>query len=142
MTTAAKPAAIEVDPSRFSTGSWSHEHNRQVGEGDIHASYSADRIGMGQPVRAPFIYGGCRWVCVSVRLGPVAEAYRLVHPSGFEGTPTTYGQKSHLNGGENVRADPMGFYHGMTVRSAGQDLVLCGPPANFVAGQETQLALF
>lgn len=131
-----------VDPSRLSTGSWSHQLERQIDEGDIHASYSADRIGMGQPVRAPFIYGGCRWVSVSFRPGPVAQAYRLVHPSGFEGTPTTYGQKAHLNGGEDARADPMGFYHGMTVRSAGQDLVLCGPPASFVAGQEAQLALF
>lgn len=76
MTTATDTTTIEVDPCRLVPGSWSHELKRQVGEGDIHASYSADRIGMGQPLRTPFSHGGYRWVCVGFGPGPVAEAYR------------------------------------------------------------------
>lgn len=132
----------EVPPSRLATGTWSHELDRQIGEGDIHASYSADRIGMGQPMRRPFIHGGSRWVCVGFGPGPQAEAYRLVHPSAFNGTPTTYAEKAHPNCGEDARTDPMGFYHGMRVRSGGEELVLCGPPVRFVVGQEAQRSLF
>ena len=136
------PTIREVPPSRLATGSWSHELNCQIGEGDIHASYSADRVGMGQPMRRPFTYEGIRWICVGFRPGPRAEAYRLVHPAAFDGTPITYAEKVHPNGGKDARSDPMGFYHGMMVRSGGEQLVLCGPPVQFVAGQETQRSLF
>lgn len=142
MTTANELSTYQVEPSRLSTGSWSHELDRWIGQGDIHASYSADRIGMGQPVRTPFIHLGCRWICVSFGPGPVAHAYRLVLPTAFDGTPTTYAEKVRPSGGDDARSDPLGFYHGMTVRSAGRDLVLCGPSARFVLGQESQLSLF
>ena len=132
----------EVPPSRLATGTWSHELDRQTGEGDIHASYSADRIGMGQPIRRPFMYEGLRWVCVSFRPGPEAEAYRLVHPAAFSGAPISYTEKVSRNQGDDARADPMGFYHGMTARSGGEDLVLCGPPVRFVQGHEPQYSLF
>lgn len=132
----------EVEPGRLSAGAWSHELDRQIGEGDIHASYSADRIGMDQPLRAPFSYKGHRWVCVGFGTGPVAWAYRLVPAATFAGTPTTYAHKVEREGGYDAHSDPMGFYHGMTVRSARQELVLCGPPARFVPGQISQLSLF
>ncbi len=43
-----------VDPSRLASGQWCHKAEKQIGEGDIRASYSADRIGMSQPVRRPW----------------------------------------------------------------------------------------
>lgn len=63
-----------VEPSRLAYGSWCHASEKQIGEGDIRVSYSADRIGMGQPVRKPFRYGGELWVCVGTGTSG-AEAY-------------------------------------------------------------------
>jgi hypothetical protein len=54
-----------VEPSRLAYGSWCHASEKQIGEGDIRASYSADRIGMGQPIRKPFRYAGALWVRIS-----------------------------------------------------------------------------
>lgn len=74
------PQIEKVDPARLAPGQWCHRADKTVGEGDIHASYSADRIGMAQPVRRPFSWKGGQWVCVSfVSRGgdPSAEAYRL-----------------------------------------------------------------
>lgn len=42
---------------------------------------------------------------------------------------------------ETARADPNGFYHGMTVRHGGQTLVLSGPPVALVPGESEQLDL-
>lgn len=142
MTTITTSTTCEVPSSRLAVGSWSHELNRTIGEGDIHASYSADRIGMGQPIRRPFLHDGHRWVCVGFSPDLQAEAYRLVHASAFDGVPTTYAEKVALNRGDDARSDPMGFYHGMIVRSGGEQLVLCGPPVRFAEGQESQLSLF
>lgn len=133
----------KIDPARLAPGEWCHRAEKTVGEGDIHASYSADRIGMGQPVRKPFTWKGASWVCVSFRYdgGEVfAETYRLVLPLAFEGAPASYHAKTA--DGETARADPNGFYHGMSVRHAGQDYVLCGPPLVFVPGETEQLSLF
>lgn len=66
-----------VEPSRLAYGAWCHASEKQIGEGDIRASYSADRIGMGQPIRKPFRYAGELWVCVGASPSG-AEAYRLV----------------------------------------------------------------
>lgn len=133
----------KVDPARLAAGQWCHRADKTIGEGDIHASYSADRIGMGQPLRKPFTWNGALWVCVSLRHcnGEVsAEAYRLVHPQVFEGEPVTYAEKTA--DGETARADPHGFYHAMSVKHAGQTFVLCGPPVVFVPGESEQLSLF
>lgn len=134
----------EVDPARLARGEWSHEHNRTLGEGDISKSYSADRVGMGEPVRAPFIHNGEQWICVGFRYGPVpiATAYRLVHPTRFDGTITSYIAKLAPDGGEAARADPLGFYHGMTVKRGRDVFVLCGPPAEFIDGETQQMSLF
>jgi hypothetical protein len=128
-----------VEPSRLAFGVWCHASERQIGEGDIRASYSADRIGMGQPIRKPFRYAGGLWV--SVGTGPSgAEAYRLVHPSVFGGTARSYHDR--CCDGDRARGDPAGFYDGIIVRHAGRELVMAGPPATFVAGEEAQLSLF
>ena len=62
--------------------------NRQIGKGDISGSYSADRIGMGKPVRKPFLWKGAPHVCVGMRYHGetmAAEAYRLVPLRLFDG---------------------------------------------------------
>jgi hypothetical protein len=131
-----------VDPARLDSGTWCHKANKDIGKGDIYGSYSADRIGMAKPVRKPFLWKGTPHICVGLRHygGTSAEAYRLVPVRLFEGEPTTYAEKLKNSGA--ARADPMGFYHGMTVSSGGESFVLCGPPISFVPGRSEQLALF
>jgi|SRR5579872_2143014 len=128
-----------VDPARLRRGSWCHRAEKVMGEGDIAASYSADRIGMGEPLRKPFEWKGSLWVCVS-RRGDSAEAYRLMHPQAFSGTPLTYREKAM--DGDAARNDPNGFYHGMLVKHAGKPFVLSGPPALLVPGEPEQMDLF
>lgn len=132
-----------VDPARLQSGAWCHDRQKTIGQGDIAASYSADRIGMGQPIRRPFEWRGGLWVNVggTHRAGEcTVRAYRLVDAALFDGTPTTYAAKTR--DGDAARADPNGFYHGMGVKHAGQTYVLCGPPVTFVPGQNDQLSLF
>ncbi|WP_155645829.1 hypothetical protein, partial [Erythrobacter donghaensis] len=122
-----------VEPSRLAPGAWCHASEKQIGEGDIRSSYSGDRIGMGQPIRKPFRYGGELWVCVGT--GPTrAEAYRLLHPSLYGGTARSYHDR--CRDGDRARGDQAGLYDGIIVRHAGRELVMAGPPANFVAGDE------
>lgn len=128
-----------VEPSHLAYGAWCYASEKHLGEGDIRASYSADRIGMGQPIRKPFRYAGELWVCVGT--GPAGvEAYRLVHPSLYGGTACSYHDR--CCDGDRARGDPAGFYDGITLRHAGQELVMAGPPVMFVAGEEAQLSLF
>jgi hypothetical protein len=54
----------EVDPSRLASGSWCHRAPKTLGENDISASYNADRIAYGQPLRKPFQWRGASWVSV------------------------------------------------------------------------------
>jgi len=49
---------VPVDPDRLASGRWDHRLEKQVGEGDIVGSYSADRIGLGRPLRRPFRWRG------------------------------------------------------------------------------------
>ncbi len=130
---------IKVSPSRLAQGAWCHRTNRMVGEGDISAAYSADRIGSDQPVRKPFIHEGQKWVSGGC-CGDSAYGYRLVHPSCFEGETFTYGER--VKDGCNGRRDPKGFYHGMKVKHGGEIMVLCGPEMRFVKGIEAQGNLF
>lgn len=128
-----------VEPSRLAYGAWCHASEKQIGEGDIRASYSADRIGMGQPIRKPFRFGGVLWI--SVGTGPAeAEAYWLLHLSLYGGTARSY--HNRCRDGERARGDQAGFYDGIIVRHAGRELVMVGPPVTFVAGEEAQLSLF
>ena len=130
---------IEVSPSRLAHGTWCHHSNKMVGEGDICASYSADRIGSDEPVRKPFIHEGQKWVCVGSN-GRSAHGYRLVHPSCFEGNSFTYGQR--VRNGHEGRSDSKGFYHGMRVKHAGETMILCGHETQFIEGIERQGDLF
>ncbi len=128
-----------VEPSRLAFGAWCQTSEKQIGEGDIRASYSADRIGMGQPIRKPFRYCGELWVCIGTSPSG-AEAYRLVHPSVYRGTARSYHDR--CRDGDRARGDPAGFYDGIIVRHAGQELVMVGPSVLFVAGEKAQLSMF
>ncbi len=130
-----------VDPARFSSGAWCYRTHKTVGRGDIYASYCADRIGMGQPIRKPFVWKGTLWACVGMSWVPgavTARAYRLVPAEMFEGTAVRHAEK----GAAAARADPLGFYHGVIVAHAREAFVLRGPPAAFAPGGGEQLSLF
>jgi hypothetical protein len=131
-----------VDPERLNSGLWCHRVKKALGEGDIAASYSADRIAMNRPIRRTFPWQGSDWVCIGLGYsgGISAEAYRLVEPRLFGGRPLGYAEKT--SDGDSARADTNGFYHGMTVKHAGRTFVLCGPCARFEPGEEAQLSLF
>lgn len=107
---------------------------RLTARGDIHESYSADRIGMQQPVRKPFHHVGALWVCTSIWGMEEHEAYRLMPEGGFADSVTSYHEKTGTSeAAEAARNDPNGFYHGMAVKFAAASYVLCGPPLRFVA---------
>ncbi len=128
----------EVDPERLASGSWSMEFNKYVGEGDISASYSADRIGTNGSLRQPFVFKGELWVCIG-RSMEAAHAYRLVP---LEDEPReTYADKTS-DGGAAGRASPLGFYHGMAVSYGSDWFMLIGPPATFTPGTVAQPGLF
>jgi len=118
---------FKVPSHRLSSGEWSSESQKEIGTGDIRASYSADLIGPKSKVRRPFQLNGHRYVAVSFihhRKVSIAKAYRLVPVGEFQGMPTSYADKNH----KEVRRDPNGFYHGMTVSQGGKTYVLFGPP--------------
>lgn len=138
-----------VDPARLAWGIYDHEKQRDIGEGDIQASYSADLIPSGK-IRRPFTFENAMWVCVgSSSLHGISEAsaYRLMPESSFPGPLTTYAAKTR--DGDEARADPNGFYHGMKVQFSRAAFALCGPPEVFVADPDrpastpdAQLSLF
>ena len=139
----------EVNPARLAWGIFDHAKSDYVNEGDIPASYSGDCIAMGQPVRKPFRMDGEMWVAIGLS-NDGARAYRLCPLRVFNGTPTTYHDKSGTSEcAEAARNDPNGFYDRMTVKHCGQQFVLCGPEVQIVASQhedvstpQVQLALF
>jgi hypothetical protein len=106
----------------------------------IDASYSADRIASGQPVRKLFQHDDAFWVCTGVTRSGLAgrgrtehQAYRMMPESVFSGTPTTYGAKiSTGEMAEAARQEPNGFYHGVAVKHGHETFVLCGPPVRFI----------
>lgn len=121
------------------------------GTGDIHESYSGDRICEASgKVRKPFRYAGSYWVCVGTSSmgGHVdcAEAYRVLALASFEGKPTTYAAKVNRNpadadneyAGDAARNDPLGFYHGMRVKYGRDELVLVGPQQRFAPAPEIE----
>lgn len=125
---------VTVSPSRLASGQWCHRRERQHGEGDIRASYSADLIGMEGRVRSPFRLQGGLWAGTGIGKGAFT-AYRLLPLEAFEGEATTYAEKVHADGGEAARNDPSGFYHGMQIRWSKASFVLSGPPVEISAGQ-------
>jgi hypothetical protein len=129
-----------VPAARLAWGTYDPQKDRTVGEGDIHASYSADKIAMESRVRNPFRFGDALWVNTGMS-GYTgnwqAEAYRLVARELFSGSPTSYHDKTDAaEDAEAARNDPNGFYHGMLVVCGRRNFVLCGPPAVFTAGHK------
>ena len=118
---------IKVPPSRL-------DH------GDIRNAYSADKIAENQPIRKPFSYRGALYVstsgCGGGPRGQYCDGMRLERLTDFDGDPTTYADKVHVDHGEMARNDPMGFYHGMTVTSGGETFVMAGPEVRFVPDYE------
>lgn len=134
---------IGVDPARLTHGTYCHDSEQEIGEGDIVGSYSADRICENDSIRRPFAWKGGLWVCISIRGRDgimTVEAYRLSPPALFAGEPTSYRRKVSIDDGDFARNDPQGFYHGMTVKHGGETMVLTGPPAIFVADEAQRAA--
>jgi hypothetical protein len=149
-----------VSPSRLAWGEYVGETKK--GQGDISASYSADRICEGKPIRKPFQWQGNLWVCISssgrgltITREHEFHAYRLILRRLFPGEAISYASRSAaVDGGETAREHPMGFYHGIVVKHGGNELVMCGPEATFMADENeldsegkrsatpTQLGLF
>jgi hypothetical protein len=156
--TRAEQQVYEVDPKRLEYGTYDHAAERATGEGDIRGSYSADIIATDSKVRKPFEWRGSLMVVVGTTgNGCVeeADAYRLTPTSLFEGTPTTYREKTSTEAGADAaRNDSKGFYHAMTVNHGKIKFVLTGPPIRFIAAilpvhsdaaanaESTQLDLF
>ena len=134
MSAPIEPQEHRVDPSRLASGTWCHTRNRQIGEGDIAASYSADKIAQGK-IRKPFSWKNGLWVCTGTN-SKSAEAYRLVPERFFDGEPTTYNEVAMLPFEQRIK--PEGFYHGMRVRHGKQDCVLVGPKALFLPKAESE----
>lgn len=131
-----------VDPERLSTGQWSNKHNRQVDEGDISASYSADTIALHNRIRKPFLFQNKLWISVGSGNLPVVtvRAYQLLDANYFDGVAATYAEKTRDS--EAARNDPSGFYHGMIVTHAGRLYALVGPAVQLIAGEQRQADLF
>ena len=124
---------FRVDPARLQSGRWCHHKDRQIGEGDIAASYSADKIGLEGRVRKPFVWQHTLWVCTSMVSHSglsAAIAYQLLPERFFDGTPITYHENVMLGDEARLRAE--GFYHGMAVSYGKQPHVLIGPGAVFL----------
>jgi len=128
--------AVRASPSRLNSGHWCHTSNRQLGEGDIYASYSADLIGMEDRIRKPFQLRGLLCVTVAIMYRPEVhiKAYRLVEPSDFSGTPTTYKKRCH----SDARQDSYGFYHGVAIKHGKKTYILAGSPIIIAASEETE----
>jgi hypothetical protein len=132
-----KRITIPVNPARVAWGRFDHKRNRDSGEGDIHASYSADTIASAGKIRKAFRWQAQLMVTVSLSgRGGIeqAEAYQLIPMKAFSGTSLTYAEKiGTAENAEVARNDPNGFYHGMRVKQGQEVFVLSGPPVVFVA---------
>ncbi len=133
----ARWVTIPVSPARLAWGRYDHGRNRDTGEGDIRASYSADTIANTGKIRKAFRWQAQLMVTVSLSgMGGIeqAEAYQLVPQKAFSGTPMSYAEKiGTAENAEAARNDPNGFYHGMVVKQGQETFVLSGPPVVFVA---------
>lgn len=134
------PKEYRVDPSRLASGTWCHTRDRCIGEGDIAASYSADKIGLEGKVRKPFVWQNSLWVCTSLHSMASelsAESYRLLPERFFDGEPISYHENVML--GDEARLRPEGFYHGMRVQHGKQDYILVGPKALFLPKKDSEM---
>jgi hypothetical protein len=135
----AKAVTIPVNPARLAWGRYDHGRSRDSGEGDIHASYSADTIATAGKIRKAFRWQAQLMVTVSLsQEGGIeqAEAYQLIPLKAFSGPTMSYAEKiGTAESAETARNDPNGFYHGMTVKQGQETIVLSGPPFVFVADE-------
>ena len=135
-----------VSPSRLAWGEY--EGETEKGEGDISASYSADRICEGKPIRKPFQWQGNLWVCISssgrgltITREHEFHAYRLILRRLFPGEAISYESRcAAVDSGATAREHPMGLYHGILVKHGKDQFVLCGPETTFIV-DESQLDL-
>jgi hypothetical protein len=131
---------VRVNPFRLAWGQCDHRRKRDRGEGDIHASYSADTIASSGRIRKSFRWQAQLMVTVSFsrRDGrDEAEAYRLVLAATFPGQPTSYSDRiGSAEEADAARNDPNGFYHGVLVRQGSETFVLAGPPLLFVPEEQ------
>ncbi len=91
-----KGITIPVNAARLGWGRYDHGRNRDVGEGDIHASYSADTIASAGKIRRSFRWQARLMVTVSLSgRGGIeqAEAYQLIPLEAFSGTAMSYAEK-------------------------------------------------
>lgn len=138
---ASEPALIAVPAARLEHGFYHHQKERYEDRGDINSSYSADLIAdTGSRIRRPFEFSGDLWVCISIAGRNITGsgeqefgAFKVIPIAKFTGTPTTYNEKISVDGGEAARNDPNGFYDRIRVSWKGQDFVMIGPEATFVA---------
>jgi hypothetical protein len=135
----ARAITIPVNPARLAWGRFDRTRNRNNGEGDIHASYSADTIASDGKIRKSFRWQAQLMVTVSLsgRGGTEqAEAYQLIPLKAFSGPTMSYADKiGTAENAEAARNDPAGFYHGMIVKQGQETFVLSGPPVVFVADE-------
>lgn len=133
-----EPVTYIVNPTRLQHGQWCFKSHKTVGEGDIVASYSGDRIAANEPIRKPFTWQASLWVCVGMEHRDIttAQAYRLTQPEVFNRNPVSYAEKTGNDNAEAARHDPNGFYDRIIVKHGGKRSVLCGPPALFIPGPE------
>lgn len=135
----AKNVTIPVNPARLAWGKYDHARNRDTGEGDIHASYSADTIAAAGIIRKAFRWQAQLMVTTSLSgRGGIeqAEAYQLIPVKAFTGKTMSYAEKiGTAESAEAARSDPNGFYHGMIVKKGQETFALSGPPVAFVADE-------
>ena len=116
MTRAAAPQGLDVTlkPARFKAGPLTFAA--------IRASYSADMMAIGHPVRSPFIWEGEPWLCTSIH-GDQCEAYQVVARADWP-----HGDPAKIR---HEPGTPLGAYHGNRIRFEDQELFLLGPYAYF-----------
>ncbi|MEQ8287876.1 hypothetical protein [Thalassospira sp.] len=132
-----------ADPDRFQFGKWCERAQRHIGEGDISASYSSDRIGIGEPIRQPFRWKAAFWVNSGRwyrNHEQRIEAYQLIPLDLFEGEARRYAEI--VADGDAARRSPLGFYHGIKVEHGGKLYVLIGKPQIFAPSNAEQFSLF
>lgn len=108
-----EPTPFEFVPA-FRMAGGHYEGDKEVGKGDIRASYSSDLISDKCVTRRPFTYRGQLWVSTGGRLGFCTTGMMLVDPKRYKG-PTT---KKPFTLGRG--------YDGLIVRSKGVAYVLTG----------------
>jgi len=110
---------IYVDPSRLEHKYW----KGKLIQGDIDASYSADRIAVPgkEKIKKPFEHDGVLYICTGSGYfdgEPEADAWRVVPKAEYQGETRSYG------GG--VRG-----YEGILVKQGRDEYVLTGPKVIF-----------